>query len=97
MYLLAIAYKQMRDIGVTSIHTVHCQRIMIKNKNIKIRQPGLLTPFIENKLITSTKIDYFAPELKQKSDFVELDKSDMWSYGILYYFLLQGSLPQLTE
>lgn len=37
MYLLAIAYKQMRDIGVTSIHTVHSQRIMIINKNIKVR------------------------------------------------------------
>lgn len=37
MYLLAIAYKQIRDIGVTSIHTVHSQRIMIKNKNIKLR------------------------------------------------------------
>jgi hypothetical protein len=37
MYLLALAYKQMRDIGVTSIHTVHSQRIMIKNKNIKVR------------------------------------------------------------
>lgn len=37
MYLLAIGYKQMRDLGVTSIHTVHSQRIMIKNKNIKLR------------------------------------------------------------
>lgn len=37
MYLMAIGYKQMRDIGVTSIHTVHSQRIMIKNHNIKIR------------------------------------------------------------
>lgn len=61
MYLLAIAYKQIRDLGVTSIHTVHSQRIMIKNKNIKIREPGLLTPFIESKLMASTKIDYFAP------------------------------------
>jgi hypothetical protein len=37
MYLLAIGYKQMKDLGVTSIHTVHSQRIMIKNKNIKLR------------------------------------------------------------
>lgn len=37
MYLLAIAYKQIRDIGVTSIHTVHSQRILIKDKNIKVR------------------------------------------------------------
>lgn len=37
MYLLAIAYKQMRDLGVTSIHTVHSQRIMVKDKNIKVR------------------------------------------------------------
>lgn len=46
--------------------------------------------------MSSTKIDYFAPELKEKSDFVELDKSDMWSYGVLYYFLLRGSLPELN-
>lgn len=65
MYLLAISYKQIRDIGVTSIHTVHSQRIMIKNNNIKLREPGLLTPFIENKLYANNKkIDYFAPELK---------------------------------
>lgn len=64
MYLLALSFKQMKDLGVTSIHTVNCQRVMIKNKNIKIREPGLITPFLENKLIMSTKIDYFAPELK---------------------------------
>lgn len=45
----------------------------------------------------SHKIDYFAPQLKQKSDFVELDKSDMWSYGVLYYYLLRGgALPELN-
>lgn len=96
MYLLALGYKQIRDIGVTSIHTVHSQRILIKDKNIKLREPGLLTPFIETKLMSSTKIDYFAPELKEKSDFVELDKSDMWSYGVLYYYLLRGCLPELN-
>lgn len=37
MYILAISFKQMRDIGVTSIHTIHSQRIMIKNNNIKLR------------------------------------------------------------
>ena len=37
MYLVAFGYKQMRDLAVTSIHTVHSKRIMIKNKNIKLR------------------------------------------------------------
>ena len=46
MYLMALGYKQMRDLGVTSIHTVNSQRIMIKNGNIKIREPGILTPFL---------------------------------------------------
>ena len=37
MYLIALGYKQMRDLGVTSIHTVHSQRIMVKDGNIKLR------------------------------------------------------------
>lgn len=56
----------------------------------------MISPFIDNKLAASAKIDYFAPELKEKSDFVELDKSDMWSYGVLYYYLLRQSLPELN-
>lgn len=28
---------------------------------------------------------------------VQLDKSDMWSYGILYYYLLSNSLPVCDE
>ena len=61
MYLMAMGYKQMRDLGVTSIHTVHSQRVMIKNRNIKLREPGLLSPFIEKKLNSSQEVDYFAP------------------------------------
>lgn len=37
MYLIALGYKQMRDLGVTSIHTVNSQRIMIRNSSIKLR------------------------------------------------------------
>jgi len=37
MYLMAVAIKQMREIGITSIHTINAQRIMINNKNIKLR------------------------------------------------------------
>ena len=68
---------------------------MIKDGNIKIREPGLLTPLIEHRLRQSTKIDYFAPELKERGDFVELDKSDMWSYGVLFYYLLHRQIPVL--
>jgi hypothetical protein len=50
MYLMAIALKQMRTIGITSIHTITNQRVMINNMNIKLREPGLLTPIIEKKL-----------------------------------------------
>ena len=28
---------------------------------------------------------------------VQLDKSDMWSYGVLYYFLLSTKLPVSDE
>ena len=45
----------------------------------------------------SQSVDYFAPELKERSDFVEFDKSDIWSYGILYYFLIDKSLPRITD
>jgi len=43
---MAIGIKQMRELGVTSIHTIHPQRIMIKDKTIKIREPGLLSPIV---------------------------------------------------
>jgi serine/threonine protein kinase len=37
MYILALALQQMRELGVTSIHTLNIQRVMVKDKNIKIR------------------------------------------------------------
>lgn len=37
MYIMALAIKQIREMGVTSIHTIHSQRIMIKDKSIKLR------------------------------------------------------------
>lgn len=44
---------------------------MIHNTNVKIREPGLLTPIVEKKLqANSNVIDFFAPELKEKMDFV---------------------------
>lgn len=65
MYVMALAIKQIREMGVTSIHTINCQRIMVKDKNIKLREPGLLTPSVEKKLVEAKHtIDYFAPELK---------------------------------
>lgn len=42
-------------------------------------------------------IDYFAPELKENLEMVQLDKSDMWSYGVLYYYLISGKLPSSDE
>lgn len=94
MYILAIALSQMRQLGVTSIHTIHAQRIMLKDKGLKVREPGLLSPSLEKRLVEGKNIiDYFAPELKQNLEMVQLDKSDMWSYGVLYYFLISGNLP----
>ena len=62
MYIMALAIKQMRELGVSSIHTLHAQRIMIKDKGIKLREPGMLTPAVEKKLVDSKHIiDYFAP------------------------------------
>jgi len=62
MYIMALAIKQMRELGVSSIHTLNAQRIMIKDKGIKIREPGMLTPTVEKKLTESKHIiDYFAP------------------------------------
>jgi hypothetical protein len=46
MYILAIAIKQIREIGVSSIHTIHSMRVMVGDKNIKLREPGLLTPSV---------------------------------------------------
>ena len=28
---------------------------------------------------------------------VELDKSDMWSFGVVYFYLISGKLPQSDE
>ena len=28
-------------------------------------------------------------------DFVELDKTDIWSYGVMYIYLLTGEMPKL--
>jgi len=54
----------------------------------------MLAPSLEKRLIDSKNlIDYFAPELKENLEMVQLDKSDMWSYGVLYYFLISGKLP----
>ena len=79
---------------MTSIHTIHSQRIMIKGKNIRLREPGLISPTVEKRLIEGKNIiDYFAPELKENLEMVQLDKSDMWSYGVLYYYLISGKLP----
>lgn len=94
MYIMALGIQQMRELGVTSIHTIHSQRIMIKGKNIRLREPGLISPSAEKRLIEGKNIiDYFAPELKENLEMVQLDKSDMWSYGVLYYYLLSGKLP----
>lgn len=57
----------------------------------------MLTPSIERRLNLSKLVDYFAPELKEKAEFVEYDKSDIWSYGILYYYLIDRNVPQITE
>jgi 16S rRNA U1498 N3-methylase RsmE len=46
MYIMALAIQQMRELGVTSIHTIHIQRVMIKDKNIKLREPGLIAPSV---------------------------------------------------
>lgn len=83
---------------MTSIHTLNSQRVMIANKSIRIREPGLLTPLVEKKLGESKGlIDYFAPELKENLEMTQLDKSDMWSYGVLYYYLIAGNLPVANE
>jgi hypothetical protein len=37
MYLMAIALKQMKTMGITSVHTINNQRIMLHNGNIKLR------------------------------------------------------------
>jgi hypothetical protein len=38
---------------------------MLKNKSIKVREPGLLSPNLEKRLVEGKNIiDYFAPELK---------------------------------
>ena len=37
MYIIALAIKQIRELGVTSIHTLDMQRIMVKDKSLKIR------------------------------------------------------------
>lgn len=98
MYILALALQQMRELGVTSIHTLNIQRVMVKDKNIKIREPGMLAPSVEKRLIDGKNtIDFFAPELKENLEMVQLDKSDMWSYGVLYYYLLSGKLPVSDE
>ena len=51
MYCIAVGMKQMRDIGVGTMHTMNGKRIMIHNTNVKIREPGLLTPSVEKKLV----------------------------------------------
>lgn len=51
MYIMALGIQQMRELGVTSIHTIHLQRIMIKGKNIRLREPGLISPSVEKRLI----------------------------------------------
>lgn len=58
----------------------------------------MLAPSVEKRLIDGKNtIDFFAPELKENLEMVQLDKSDMWSYGVLYYYLLSGKLPVSDE
>ena len=35
--------------------------------------------------------------MKENLEMVELDKSDMWSYGVLYYYLSSGKMPESDE
>ena len=87
----------MRELGVSSIHTINPQRIMVKDKGIKLREPGLLSPSVEGRLAEKKGfIDYFAPELKENLEMVELDKSDMWSFGVLFFFMLNKEFPFST-
>ena len=37
MYMMALAIKQVRELGVTSIHTINCQRVLVKDKGLKLR------------------------------------------------------------
>lgn len=30
-------------------------------------------------------------------DFVELNKTDIWSFGIMYIYLLSGEMPKLDQ
>lgn len=46
MYLFAIGLKQMKTLGITSVHTICHQRIMISDNTILLREPGILTPMI---------------------------------------------------
>lgn len=58
----------------------------------------MLAPSVEKRLIDAKNtIDFFAPELKENLEMVQLDKSDMWSYGVIYYYLLTAKLPVSDE
>lgn len=41
--------------------------------------------------------DYYAPEFKQLSGMGDISKSDIWSFGMIFYYCLTGELPQFDE
>lgn len=46
MYILALALKQYKEMGINSIHSLNYKTIMISNTNLKLREPALLSPLV---------------------------------------------------
>jgi|JI6StandDraft_1071083.scaffolds.fasta_scaffold100137_5 serine/threonine protein kinase len=58
----------------------------------------MISNLVEKKLKEQfERKDYYAPEFKQLSGMGDISRSDIWSFGMIYYFCLTGELPQFDE
>ena len=78
--------------------SLHIKNLWINKYCLKLGEPLIFNEKAERKLRDNKSIlDYFAPELKknamQSDPFANLERADLWSYGMIFYKLLFGETP----
>lgn len=94
MYLIAVGLKQIYQLGIDALTSLTITRVNVCCGKVRVREPSMISNMVEKKLKENyLKIDYYAPELKQLTGMTDVSRSDIWSFGVIYYYCLTGEMP----